>query len=66
MNEPTKKLMGELLYTGDGPVTPYVVMARAIKATRENKALEEQDVSDALYCALQEVEMEGGHIPSSE
>lgn len=52
MNEPAKKLMGELLFTGDGPVIPYVVMARAIKAAREDKALVEQDISDALYWAL--------------
>lgn len=56
----------ELMYQHDGPVTEFVVIARAIRLARTNTAIKEDIISNALSDALDILKKNGNHLPSNE
>ena len=66
MKTAVEEVMKELMYRGDGPVTPYVAIARAVRMTRQNPEILDDDIASGLYLTLAEIEMEGGYLPSDE
>jgi hypothetical protein len=67
--EQANTIVDKLLDNTDGPVTPFVVMSRAVKMAQKNPTFDSYELTNALHDALAQVgvrELDGDGLPSGE
>jgi hypothetical protein len=67
--EQVNTIIDKLLDNTDGPVTPFVVMSRAVKMAQKNPTIDSYKLTNALHDALAQVgvrELDGDGLPSGE